>query len=178
MIGQPAYSDAAADLLASHHIRLAHRSTLRIAAREPTALVGLLREAAAHAGDIELNYLGMRPKGAVDYRAIPSGIGVWSRVRRAIIPRGDGLFAVLGVLIAGSVAVCVASQSERLRGWGLLTLLFALISLLELCASAVGDGLYEIDRHLFASNLSLDLAICVGVTLLLSLLLRRSIDRA
>lgn len=167
LIGLPAYSNEAGVLIAQHNIRLAHRSTLRISMREPTALIGLLRDAAMHAGNIELDYLGMRAQGAVDYRSIPSGVQVWGRLRRAVIPRGDGLLLLLGILIVGCGALCIVPKCPTIRSWAFLGLLFSLISFLELCGSALGDGLYEIDRHLFASNLALDLAICACLTLVM-----------
>lgn len=173
LIGLPAYSNEAGVLIGQLGARLAHRSTFRISMREPTALISLLREAAMHAGNIEMDYLGMRAQGAVDYRSIPSGIHVWSRLRRAVIPRGDGLLLLLGILIVGFGVSCIVPKRLSIRSWAFLGLLFTLISGLELCASTLGDGLYEIDRHLFASNLALDLTLCICPTLVMITVLGR-----
>lgn len=173
LMGQSAYTEEAGKLIEQTNIRLAHRSTLRIAMREPMAMARLIVAAAQITGDLDLTYLGMRQKGAVDYRSIPCGVRVWSKLRPHLIPRGGALLALLGLMIIGSTTASFVLPSDSTRSWALLCLLLSLISFLEICASAVGDGFYEIDRHLFASNLAMDLALCACLTLLISAALER-----
>ena len=155
-VGQAnAQSPSLADIAKSHRSALSFSTTLRIIAREPTILWRMAVHAAANMQATSPGYLGQR---SANDPSTKSGAlaNLWSKMKLAFFPRGYALYATLfAYIVLFAAAVRSASPRRELATVGLLA---SIACLADMNVAILGDGKYELVKHLFLANLLFDLA--------------------
>jgi hypothetical protein len=160
----------------SHRLRFAN--TVRVLVHEPLVYPRLLLHAFRNMQDISLDYLGRYPRGLdrpSESRFDPktharcqetrcwlrrraAALNLWARLKYAAFPRGALLVLILAFFLA-----TFASLSLRARPAGaLLARLGLLVTLaipLDVTVAVLGDGCYELIKHLLLANVLFDLAL-------------------
>lgn len=155
-VGQAnAESSDLTDIAKSHRSALSFSTTLRIIAREPTILWRMAVYAAANMQTASPSYLGQR---SANDPSTKSGAlaNLWSEMKLAFFPRGYALYATLfAYIVLFAAAVRSAAPRRELATVGLLA---SIACLVDMNVAILGDGRYELVKHLFLANLLFDLA--------------------
>ncbi|MCM3750326.1 hypothetical protein M3223_23755 [Paenibacillus pasadenensis] len=147
------------EMKADFYDRMSHGKVLLYYATHPQRLITLLDRAAERGVYLEVTYLGNYEKGegkpALADVYTYSG---WSSFKAEYMPRSL-LFIVL--FYAAFYAVCVVewirSRSQSVRMTAELLMLVGFIGVFSFVVPVLGDGLADIEKHLFLYNVTFDM---------------------
>lgn len=123
------------------------------------------------------HYLGNYEKSAgFPPQTLSGSFAAWSRFRGALMPAN--LFFLTGVLAAacgiGLILILRRRRSHVAAGAGALLIATALMSAEQLVSSAIGSGLFEVEKHLFLGQMLFDICVCAIVVTGVQLVARRA----
>jgi hypothetical protein len=178
-VGRVAYKPPGTQCLQKAGDKASFGSVLDVLAHEPVLAFRVAGFTLDRMQDLSLDYLGHFAQGDPRHAPIPmteaqvieahymrasgtsTGFNAWSEFKFRFFPRGVALAAVLAGLL-----VFFASSLRR-AGWsGALALAGCVATVacgLDMAVAAMGDGRYELIKHLFMANTMFDLALILGV---------------
>ncbi len=185
-IRQAGFSPAGQRFLAGHETKLMHGYALLTYLREPGATWSAIGYVSGNMQDVSLEYLGKYalgdPRAAANVTPqLESSEGrvwiadpnrtlwnIWSAFKFHCFPTGWTLVLCL-VGFAGWFAWQVRGPEGTMRELATVGLIATLACVLDMAVAILGDGRYELIKHLFLANLTFDLA---AVVFLASVLVR------
>jgi len=172
-VGVSAFAASGPECVGRTRGRFTLGTVIRIIAQEPGLLVRMLEAAADRMHVVKPPYLGTLRR---DDPRITFGAGTglltvedfWPRLK-LLFPRGSALF--VWVVACGLICYLVASRgSGPVAAIALAGVVSALATLVDMFMAIIGDGLYELEKHLFMANLMFDITtICTVVLVLIYL---------
>ena len=172
-IGASAYSSTGSKCLDQIHDRLSFINTFRVIWKEPVVMVRMLKYVFSNMQDVSLDYLG---RYSIDdprnnsfthisegietrYRASGRGspiLNLWASIKYKCFPRGVALIIVLIIFIIGFSLKL--RRSNLHQSISLVGLLATVACITDMTITILGDGKYELIKHLFMSNILFDIA--------------------
>jgi hypothetical protein len=174
-VGRPAYSPEGTRCRAQLAGRLTFLNTVRVLQAEPAVFVRMARHVLENMQDLSLDFLGLYAQGhpwaaasrmedpaALEQRywlagRQPGVFGLWSALKFSLFPTGLPLLLIL-LLFAGWFIFELRRPGLR-RSLALPGLLLTLACGVDMLVAVLGDGRYELIKHLFLANLLFDLAL-------------------
>lgn len=136
----------------------------------PIKLFNNLKIAAKNAFILRIDYLGNYDKSAGKQpKAKSHAFDVWSRFQEKVFPRSIWFIITFLSVYTGVLAYIRKNQTniiDKLKSEFLL--LLPLMAALQLLACIIGDGQYELAKHLFGFNVIFDLMFVVAVQWLIT----------
>jgi hypothetical protein len=132
----------------------------KVILHEPIIVAKMLNASAHNMHVIALPYLGIFNEHDPRLR-IGSGTGpmenVWLTIK-SVFPRGSIIF----LWIVTNCFICcmfIKSKSDLMFGLGIVGFLSGIATILDMLVVPIGEGLYELHKHLFMANLMFDINI-------------------
>lgn len=131
----------------------------RILYKEPLLLFRMLEAAAEHMHVIKVDYLGIFAEN--DPRTLtPMSTGfnifeIWTKIK-LLFPRG--WFCLAWLFICGSICWITSGRDDEAGDLGIIGIVTAAGALFDILMIFVGEGLHEIEKHLFLANVTFDIA--------------------
>jgi hypothetical protein len=169
LIGTHAFGPASQRFIQEHWNRLGHRATARVLLREPVLVPRMLRRAALSVND-PASVLGAVSHEACDGR--PLRLAWWTAVKVRLGPAGDPLLALLAAAALLGLGSLFAAD-PRVFGVGLALAFSSLGALGELAVAVLGDGFFELSRHLLTAVFFTDVVLALLIWRLVLAWVRR-----
>lgn len=149
----------APEMKADFYDRMSHGKVMLFYATHPQRLIGLLDRAAERGVQLKISYLGNYEKSeGKPALALSDRYSGWSRLKAEFMPRSLWFVALFYLLYA---AVCVVewlrARSTAGRMTAELMLLVAFVGVFSFVIPVVGDGLADLEKHLFLYNAASDM---------------------
>jgi len=149
---------------------------VKVLLHEPALIVRMLNAAAQNMHVIALPYLGTfsehDPRGRTGYQ--PGLIeSVWLTMKKAL-PRGPLVFLWLMINWFISWRAIRKSKSDLIIAIGIIGVLAAITAFLDMMVAVLGEGLYELQKHLFMANLMFDISTICSCNIILLYLLNKA----
>lgn len=166
-VGYSAYTGPGEQALQQYEDKMSPLNTLRVIFREPSIMIRITKYLWDNMQVTSLGYLG---KFSPDDPQIPgrnsSLLNLWSQLKIKFFPRGYvlGLVLVLYAVLSIYAIVKTAGISRELGIVGLIT---AIGSVVDMYVAILGDGKWEIVKHLFLSNVLFDLSTIASINIII-----------
>lgn len=180
-LGNTAFTPVGASCLASYQSQISYKYTVLVLYREPIVLFRMLKFAFDHMQDLSVDYLGkyafddprsntFPPIVSEQQRFWPPvteslWLNLWAKWKFEVFPTGYAL---------GFVLVCFflwflwrIKSAGIQQDLALIGLLCTVACLVDMTIVILGDGIVELVRHLFLSNLLFDIALLAFINSLL-----------
>jgi hypothetical protein len=172
-LGTTAFTSAGAACLTRYQDQISYKNTILVLGREPVIVVRLWKFAFDHMQDLSVDYLGKYsfedPRSQTSppivtleqrfWRPATEGIllNLWAKWKFELFPTG---YILMFVLIGFLLWFLWQRKKQGLQqDLALIGLLCTLACLVDTTIVIVGDGVVELVRHLFLSNLLFDVAL-------------------
>ena len=178
-VNTSAYSSTGLACIEKYQNQLSFQDTIRVVYREPAVLFRIMKYAFDNMQDISLDYLGKYSYDAPPKnRTLPfsyllsssekrywvstvstSLLNLWSGLKFRFFPTGYTLFSVLIIFMIWFVFIF--KRTGIYQDFALIGLMCTIACVTDITVTVLGDGKYELIRHLFLSNMLFDIAAIV-----------------
>ena len=180
-LGNTAFTPVGASCLARYQSQISYKNTILVLSREPLVLFRMLKFAFDHMQDVSVDYLGkysfddprsktFPPIVTAEQRFWPPvteslWLNLWAKWKFDVFPTG---YALGFVLICFLLWFLWQIRNKGIQqDLALIGLLCTVACLVDTTIVIVGDGIVELVRHLFLSNLLFDIALLAFLNSLL-----------
>jgi hypothetical protein len=179
-VGVSAYSPIGEDCISKYSDQLSFQNTIRVIHKEPAVMFRMLKHVLDNMQDVSLDYLGKYSSDDPRSQTLPSIsskaveerfflttdtplLNLWAILKFRFFPTGYALAFVLIVLVVGfAVGVKHNGVYQDLSIVGSLVTFGCIANMI---VAILGDGKYELIKHLFLSNVLFDIAAIIFVNL-------------
>ncbi len=181
-INTSAFSSIGSACLTKYQNQMSFYNTVRVIYREPLVMFRMLTHVLNNMQDVSLDYLGKYsfddPRSTTS-PPVPNGVetrfwlsttgaiplNLWTELKFKFFPTGHALsFAIIGFVIWFLLGLKRAGIHQDLALIGLLSTVACVASMV---VAILGDGRYELIKHLFLSNVLFDIGAIVFLNSLL-----------
>lgn len=158
-IDTSSYSALGRECLAKYESQITHLSTFKVIWNEPAILFKSLKYALDRMQKVKLDYLGRYafddPRNAERGWEV-SALNLWGLFKSRFFPVGYGLGVTLVIFLLWFIVNL--KQDGFYRDLAIVGLICTIACGADIMVAILGDGKYELVKHLFLSNLLFDIA--------------------
>lgn len=165
-IDYSAYTSEGREGIKQYGNRMSPLNTLRVISKEPAIMIKITKYIWENMQVTFVKYLGKLPQ---DHPKISihnySLLNLWSHLKIKLFPRGDvlGLILLLYTMISIYAIIRTTGISQEL---GILGLITTIGTIIDMYIAVLGDGKWEIVKHLFLSNVLFDLSSIAAINII------------
>lgn len=167
-VGHSAYTTAGKEALSLFENKMSPFNTLQVILREPAIVFRITKYLWDNMQVVSLEYLGKLPPDDPQLPGLkPSLLSLWSQLKINYFPRGYALGLAL-LLYAAVSYYAIVRTSGICRELGIIGLVTAMGSLVDMYVAILGDGKWEIVKHLFLSNVLFDVSTIASLNIIVA----------